>query len=99
MLDATQHAFIGRQRRLATSLLQEGVLHATLQGRDDRSRHSVRNGENLGHRAIVGVAPDLRAARGVDKAHCDANALVEPFQTALYEIADSEASPDIGNSG
>ena len=68
-----------------------------MQRRHDRPRDLVGNGEDVGQRAVIGLAPELRAAAGVDQPHGDAHAVAEALQTALYEIADAEPPPDLGD--
>ena len=64
VLDAAQDAFVRRQRRLAPALLQQRVLDATVQCRNDRARDLVGNGQDVGqarsHRLRPTAAPDCR---------------------------------------
>src|SRR5580765_5568782 len=97
MLDAPQYALVGRQCRFALALLDQGTLDAAVQRRNDRPCHLVGNGENFGQRAVIGLAPELRAAAGVDQPHGDPHTVAETLQAALYEVADAKPSPDLRN--
>src|SRR5262249_49513467 len=94
MLDAAQDAFIGGQRRLAPALLEERLLDATVDRRDDGTRHLIRNSQDVGQGAVICFTPDLRPAAGIDEPYGESQSLAHALQAALREVG--HAKPPTG---
>src|SRR5262249_3391450 len=80
--------------RLPPGALYLGVAQLRLDGTHDGGRDQVLQVENVAHRAVEMIGPDMRAGRRVDELACDPYSVACPPHTALEQVADPELATD-----
>src|SRR5207247_10145460 len=93
---AAQHMVVSVQagRGLAASALGSARLHAAHQGSDDRLHDLVLHREEICHRTIEALAPDMIAGLGIDELRGDPDAFTHPADAPLDEAATTHPEPE-----
>src|SRR5918998_2426326 len=89
--EGTEELFIGSQlfRGRAPDPFDLGMPEARFDGACDSFRNPILKLEDLLHFAVVLVGPDLHSSLCLDQPTCNAQAIAEPSDTTVQQVADA----------
>ena len=92
---AAQPEIVGHQivRPCALGRLEARIFDAADQHRDDAARHLVLDVEELAHRAIVALRPELTGGVGLDQPHGDPDVPARTPEGAFEHVRRAELGP------